>query len=239
MQIRVVITIRSGRRKKWKRKPCFLSFSFFLYLSIHQLLVLFIFYRDLPFSPSIVHLLLLLQKRFHFTLANFRWNWSSDEAFDLQATGNLYDLPLLIFLFLSSFFPLFCLRFSLPFSLIGQLISVCLSIFIERRVSCHTKRKEKRFKKEKKTSSVIEHEYPDRWSASTVKILMFYFFLFYRLSQSTKLHPRVLITSIAKTQRGKFSRVSSLLACTAHTVVHAITVTLPDSLRLPGLLVSP
>lgn len=43
---------------------------------------------------------------------------------------------------------------------------------------------------------------------------MFYFFLFCRLSQSTKLHPRVLITSIAKTQRGKFSRVSSLLACT-------------------------
>ena len=50
--------------------------------------------------------------------------------------------------------------------------------------------------------------------ATTVKILMFYFFLFYRLSQSTKLHPRVLITSIAKTQRGKFSRMSSLLACT-------------------------
>lgn len=49
---------------------------------------------------------------------------------------------------------------------------------------------------------------------TTIKILMFYFFLFYRLSQSTKLHPRVLITSIAKTQRGKFSRVSSLLACT-------------------------
>lgn len=49
---------------------------------------------------------------------------------------------------------------------------------------------------------------------ATIKILMFYFFLFYRLSQSTKLHPRVLITSIAKTQRGKFSRVSSLLACT-------------------------
>lgn len=42
--------------------------------------------------------------------------------------------------------------------------------------------------------------------STTVKILMFYFFLFYRLSQSTKLHPRVLITSIAKTQRGKFSR---------------------------------
>lgn len=41
---------------------------------------------------------------------------------------------------------------------------------------------------------------------TTVQILMFYFFLFYRLSQSTKLHPRVLITSIAKTQRGKFSR---------------------------------
>lgn len=41
---------------------------------------------------------------------------------------------------------------------------------------------------------------------ATVQILMFYFFLFYRLSQSTKLHPRVLITSIAKTQRGKFSR---------------------------------
>lgn len=35
---------------------------------------------------------------------------------------------------------------------------------------------------------------------------MFYFFLFCRLSQSTKLHPRVLLTSIAKTQRGKFSR---------------------------------
>lgn len=49
---------------------------------------------------------------------------------------------------------------------------------------------------------------------ATIKILMFYFFLFCRLSQSTKLHPRVLITSIAKTQRGKFSRVSSLLACT-------------------------
>lgn len=46
-----------------------------------------------------------------------------------------------------------------------------------------------------------------------------FFFLFYRLSQSTKLHPRVLITSIAKTQRGKFSRVSSLLACTP-VVVH-------------------
>lgn len=49
---------------------------------------------------------------------------------------------------------------------------------------------------------------------ATIEILMFYFFLFCRLSQSTKLHPRVLITSIAKTQRGKFSRVSSLLACT-------------------------
>lgn len=49
---------------------------------------------------------------------------------------------------------------------------------------------------------------------ATIKILMFYFFLFCRLSQSTKLHPRVLIISIAKTQRGKFSRVSSLLACT-------------------------
>lgn len=45
---------------------------------------------------------------------------------------------------------------------------------------------------------------------TTVQILMFYFFLFYRLSQSTKLHPRVLITSIAKTQRGKFSRESHL-----------------------------
>lgn len=45
---------------------------------------------------------------------------------------------------------------------------------------------------------------------TTVQILMFYFFLFYRLSQSTKLHPRVLITSIAKTQRGKFSREFNL-----------------------------
>lgn len=74
--------------------------------------------------------------------------------------------------------------------------------------------KERKGKKKKKRKRARKNEGP----SSTVKILMFYFFLFYRLSQSTKLHPRVLITSIAKTQRGKFSRVSSLLACTPRVV---------------------
>lgn len=63
----------------------------------------------------------------------------------------------------------------------------------------------------KKRTKLKEWHGRKKSQTTTVKILMFYFFLFYRLSQSTKLHPRVLITSIAKTQRGKFSRESSLL----------------------------
>lgn len=115
-------------------------------------------------------------------------------------------LCFLLFVFLSLLLPSLRRPFSLSFS-----ISICLSlrlslsflavncVYLPTRVSQYF--------------LVRESETNDGPQA-TIKILMFYFFLFYRLSQSTKLHPRVLITSIAKTQRGKFSRVSSLLACT-------------------------